>query len=97
MSQLTPYMAMVEFNLLFMSCQISLRVAAKVPFTANMAHSLQISVSEKEYSVTFSDKRDGAVKAFVVPKDDITEYLKMSKKDQKMVQRMARTKIQECI
>lgn len=88
-------MAMVEFNLLFMNCQISLRVVPKVPSTANMAHSLQISVSEKKYSVVFSDKRDGAIKALVVPNGDIAEYLGMSKKDQKMVQRMARTKIQE--
>ena len=77
------------------NCQISLRVEEKVPSTANMAHSFQISVLGKQYSVTFSDRRDRAIKAFVVPDDhDIAVYQEMPKKDQKKVQREARIKIQ---
>ena len=87
---------MVEPKSLFMSCQISLRVEKRVPFTANMAHSFLISVLGQNYNVTYSDPRDRAVKAYVVP-DDIAVYQQMSKKEQKIVQRTARTKIQECI
>lgn len=77
------------------NCQISLRVEKKVPSTANMAHSFQISVLGKKYSVTFSDRRDHAIKAFIVPDDhDIAVYQEMPKKDQKKVQHEARIEIQ---
>jgi hypothetical protein len=37
------------------------------------------------------------VKAFIVPDDDIAVYQQLSKKEQKMVQHEARTKIQESL
>lgn len=88
----------VEPKIKFMqNCQISLRVEKKVPYIANMAHSFVISVLGKRYSVTYSNPRNRSVKAFVVPDDDIAVYQQLSKKEQKMVQHEARTKIQESL
>jgi len=78
------------------NCQISLRVGKKVPYNENMAHTFVIDVLGERYSVTCSNKRNRSVTAYVVP-DNITVYQQMSKKEQKMVQREARTRIQESL
>ena len=76
------------------NCQISIKVEKKVPSTANMAHSFPISVGDQKFSVSYSNPRERAVKAYVVP-NDIAAYNSLPKKAQKEIQRTARTGIQK--
>ena len=75
------------------NCQIALRVEKKVPQDAkNLAHSFQMSVNGQCCAVSYSNPKDHAVKAYVVP-SDIAVYDGLPKKAQKEIQRTARTEI----
>ena len=77
------------------NCQISLRVEKKVPQgETSMAHSFPLSVNGQNCHVSYSNPRERAVKAYVVP-NDIAAYNSLPKKAQKEVQRTARTGIQK--
>ena len=52
------------------NCQISLRVEKKVPQgETSMAHSFPLSVNGQNCHVSYSNPRERAVKAYVVPND----------------------------
>lgn len=82
-----------KFKLMPVNCQINLRVEKKVPQGETaMAHTFPISVGGQKCSVSYSNPRERAVKAYVVP-SDINAYNGLPKKAQKEIQHAARTAI----
>ena len=71
---------------------LSIKVEKKVPSTANMAHSFSLSMGEQECSVCYSDVRDRAIKAYIIPQS-IDKYNNLSEKERKGIQKTARAEI----
>ena len=83
------------------NCQISLRVVDKLPKEEGLTpsslplrHQFPMSVGGRNYSVSCSDPKERAIRAYVIT-NDYAEFQQMSKKERKIVEGTARKVIQE--